>query len=335
MSIAVFGYIGLAWEAGRPLKYESGKRSHEMQIFFHEKKAEKESKSMFDTMKVAKNIKEARIAQNMTQMNLADAIEVSYQAVSNWERGNSMPDIAKLGQLCQILQISLDQLLGTEDETKTVTKIIHEDKAATGGITMEEIGNIAPLLSPSEIKRLVNVNLQEKAKEQAPATGSLPPEESEQKEAGQKEAETEKKKNKIDGKTLISLAPFLEPADLDEILQELEEEMDIGTIKKLAPFISSRSLDKLVLRLTDSIGMENIRGLMPFVSQECLEELLGRCDEERRFEQVAAFAPFLSGQYLEEELSRCKEDVYLERVIALAPFLSSKFLKELVRRAKS
>lgn len=44
---------------------------------------------MFDTMKTAKKIKSARIAKNMTQMNLADAMEVSYQAVSNWERGVS------------------------------------------------------------------------------------------------------------------------------------------------------------------------------------------------------------------------------------------------------
>ena len=44
---------------------------------------------MFDTMKVAKEIREARIAKNMTQMNLADEMGVSYQAVSNWERGVS------------------------------------------------------------------------------------------------------------------------------------------------------------------------------------------------------------------------------------------------------
>ena len=49
---------------------------------------------MFDTNTVAKNIKEARIGKNMTQMDLADAMGVSYQAVSNWERGNSMPDIS-------------------------------------------------------------------------------------------------------------------------------------------------------------------------------------------------------------------------------------------------
>ena len=42
---------------------------------------------MFDTNKVAKNIKKARTEKNMTQMDLADAMGVSYQAVSNWERG--------------------------------------------------------------------------------------------------------------------------------------------------------------------------------------------------------------------------------------------------------
>ena len=40
-------------------------------------------------MKVAREIREARITQNMTQMNLADEMGVSYQAVSNWERGVS------------------------------------------------------------------------------------------------------------------------------------------------------------------------------------------------------------------------------------------------------
>ncbi len=45
---------------------------------------------MFDTMKTAEKIREARIAMNMTQMNLADAMGVSCQAVSNWERGDSL-----------------------------------------------------------------------------------------------------------------------------------------------------------------------------------------------------------------------------------------------------
>ena len=69
---------------------------------------------MFDTMKIAAIIKEARINKDMTQMNLADAMGVSYQAVSNWERGNSMPDIAKLEDLCRVLGLTVEQLLGME-----------------------------------------------------------------------------------------------------------------------------------------------------------------------------------------------------------------------------
>lgn len=51
---------------------------------------------MIDMNRVGKCIKNARTNKNMTQLELADIVGVSYQAVSNWERGNSMPDIAKL-----------------------------------------------------------------------------------------------------------------------------------------------------------------------------------------------------------------------------------------------
>ena len=54
---------------------------------------------MLDMNKVAKNIKNARTKKNMTQLELADIVGVSYQAVSNWERGNSMPDIGKISDM--------------------------------------------------------------------------------------------------------------------------------------------------------------------------------------------------------------------------------------------
>ena len=53
-------------------------------------KEETAGESMFDVAKIAKHIRELRISKNMTQMNLADELGVSYQAVSNWERGGSL-----------------------------------------------------------------------------------------------------------------------------------------------------------------------------------------------------------------------------------------------------
>ena len=80
---------------------------------------------MFDTLKVAKRIRDGRNAKNMTQMELADKLGVSFQAVSNWERGASMPDISKLSDLSEILSISINEILGSEEKSSiSVEKVI-------------------------------------------------------------------------------------------------------------------------------------------------------------------------------------------------------------------
>ncbi len=67
---------------------------------------------MFDMQKIGKRIVSLRKEKNMTQMELADKLGISFQAVSNWERGNSMPDISKLPELAEIFGVTLDELLG-------------------------------------------------------------------------------------------------------------------------------------------------------------------------------------------------------------------------------
>ena len=61
---------------------------------------------MFNMQKIGKKISELRKRRNMTQMELADQMGISFQAVSNWERGNSMPDISKLPELAELLSVS-------------------------------------------------------------------------------------------------------------------------------------------------------------------------------------------------------------------------------------
>lgn len=51
---------------------------------------------VFDIIRVGANISKLRKASGMTQTELADHLNVSYQAVSNWERGQSCPDISNL-----------------------------------------------------------------------------------------------------------------------------------------------------------------------------------------------------------------------------------------------
>ena len=66
-------------------------------------------------------ISECRQNLNMTQEMLAGRVGVTPQALSKWERGISYPDIPLLAQLCQVLDISADYLLGVDK------KLIMED----------------------------------------------------------------------------------------------------------------------------------------------------------------------------------------------------------------
>ena len=49
----------------------------------------------------------------MTQEELANRIGVTPQALSKWERNQSLPDVSLLTSLCNVLEVSADCLLGT------------------------------------------------------------------------------------------------------------------------------------------------------------------------------------------------------------------------------
>lgn len=70
-----------------------------------------------------KRISECRQNMNLTQEELAGRVGVTPQALSKWERENSLPDITLLAELCQILGVSADYLLGIEKKL-----IVEDDK---------------------------------------------------------------------------------------------------------------------------------------------------------------------------------------------------------------
>ncbi|MFA5449752.1 MAG: helix-turn-helix domain-containing protein [Clostridia bacterium] len=61
---------------------------------------------------VASRLYELRRKKGMSQEELADAIGVTRQAVSKWERGESSPDTDNLIALARLYEVSLDELVG-------------------------------------------------------------------------------------------------------------------------------------------------------------------------------------------------------------------------------
>lgn len=85
-------------------------------------------------MEIEKKLKEAREASGFTQEQVAQAVMVSRQTISNWENGKSLPDIISIIKLSDLYEISMDELL--KSDRKMQTKI---EKDATIAQTNKKV----------------------------------------------------------------------------------------------------------------------------------------------------------------------------------------------------
>ena len=67
-----------------------------------------------DLIKIGKFIAKCRKEKEITQEQLAEKLYVTDRAVSKWERGLSLPDASKMLELCNILDINVNELLNGE-----------------------------------------------------------------------------------------------------------------------------------------------------------------------------------------------------------------------------
>ena len=76
-----------------------------------------------DQIKIGKFIAECRKKQNLTQAQLAEKLDITDRAISKWETGKAMPDFDIMLDLCDILEIKVNELLCGE-----MIEIEHKDE---------------------------------------------------------------------------------------------------------------------------------------------------------------------------------------------------------------
>lgn len=64
--------------------------------------------------KTGRFIAAMRKEQNLTQRQLADALNISDKTVSKWETGNGLPEVSLMLPLCEVLHITVNELLHGE-----------------------------------------------------------------------------------------------------------------------------------------------------------------------------------------------------------------------------
>ena len=268
---------------------------------------------MFDTRKIGRKVAALRKAKDMTQVELADKMLVSYQAVSNWERGNSLPDISKLGDLSHILGVSIEELLDSEKEARIVEKILEHPEE----VSLEETAKFAPILKPSQIEEMVDDTRLE-IQDANLLVGIAPFISSE------KLFRIAQKNKSDDLNALVQLAPFLDEDNLVALLETRAERMvSCRDLVEFAPFLSSEKLLELVQKspLTDSM-IDDLVGLAPFLEDDDLENLLETIPEEQILSsQIVGLAPFLSSEQVAGLMKKAMSLGKISLCVMLMPFV--------------
>ncbi len=111
-------------------------------------------------MNLGEKIYQLRTEKNMSQGDLADRLNVSRQSVSKWENNTAVPDLDKLIKICDIFEISLDEITGRKVQKEKTRNKLEEIKEIKNSLTQtQQIGCILlcvglvcalifPILSP-------------------------------------------------------------------------------------------------------------------------------------------------------------------------------------------
>lgn len=246
----------------------------------------------FDMQRTGAMISRLRKEHGMTQLQLADALGVTFQAVSNWERGLSMPDISKLPELAELFGTTIDELLGRPCPVLTEAAAGRLEKhLEITAVTVGEAAEAAPFLPPEQAEALA-----EHAVNAAALDGLI---------------------------GLGDLLPFMSTRQVDALLQRRLATNDYAA---LLPYCSAAAIDAAVQARIES--GEAIAAFLPFLSDGAL--VAAREARAAQGHSTAEFLPFLPTSEI-DRIALAKSEGG-EGFAEYLPFMSNGALMRLLRQ---
>ena len=105
-----------------------------------------------EQIKIGRFIAERRKTKNLTQLQLAEKLNITDRAISKWETGKGMPDSSIMMELCKELDISVNELLSGElidmnnYNTKLDENLIRLQKQKEYGITSARWSHVITII---------------------------------------------------------------------------------------------------------------------------------------------------------------------------------------------
>ena len=243
-----------------------------------------EETPMNEMKRVGARIAALRKEKGLTQAELAERLCVSYQAVSNWERGESMPDIFKLPALANALGTTADALLNDREEEAPASvaaplaqgipqtpQRAFEPKpakdAARAKIKFSQLEEVAPFLSQETLGQLAI-------------------------EAAQRED--------FSLSDLEDIAPYLPREALGELAMAASrrEDFSLSDLEDIAPYLPREAFGELAMAASgrEGFSLSDLEDILAYLPQETIGELAMRAIERDGFsfsdlEGLLAFLP--------------------------------------------
>ena len=191
--------------------------------------------NMFDITKFGRYLAALRKKADMTQMELADRLCVTRQAISKYEQGESFPNVSILVLIAEVFHITLDELIGSGDPTNgeaTILKSVAIGEPTPVAENIRDVVNLAPLLKPSILDKL-SASLSAKG---------------------------------IDISNILKLAEFLNSESTVELLKNADfDQASDDLIEQLLPWMDITAQFTIFQKILD--GEMDIRLLKPLVAR--------------------------------------------------------------------
>jgi len=190
---------------------------------------------MFDTRKFGGYLSRLRKNADMTQSDLANQLNLTRQAVSRYELGDSFPDISILVRIADIFGVTLDELVNSGEPTHNESLILRRaalGEAEAAGGNVEEIINLAPLLKPSVVGKL--------------AAGLS--------------------RQGIDISSIVTLAEYLNDESVLALLENASfERVDDLLLEKIVPLLDEKSKAVIIYKIFDGeMDWHMLRVVLPY-----------------------------------------------------------------------
>ncbi len=306
---------------------------------------------MFVMKKVGRKISELRKAKNMTQLELADKMNVSFQAVSNWERGNSMPDISKLPELAEIFGTSIDVILGAKSELiESAAEGKLDEYVSENKVSVKELKEAAPILKPDQVEKVVGSfeGISERLESMKKKTSEAMAMVKEQVRTAQERmiAASEDMKNSQfyeskNGETVVVVNGKRVYPDTDEngscnfnidsdgSISDNDTDNDDDDISWLLPYLSDDDICEFADRLYESQGIAAIINMADSIDEDMLGEIAMKEVKRNGIEGIIPIAEYIDEDKLGEIAMEEVKKNGIKGIVPIAEYIDRDKLGEI------